>query len=130
MRSHEYDKELDNEGPKEWKIRAAVINLTNHSLYGKLCNWHDIEFIFNSTLLDHKLPGNYISRLYHLYLLYKAGLGKANVYYYNNIMIEYKKLIQMKEHKIYIDIVLNSLINKLDSDVISVIKDFHTLLFL
>ena len=147
-----YYKELEIDLPSLNKStmingqETAITNLTNHKLYGKLCNWYDIEFIFNSTLLDHKSPGNYISRLYHLYLLYKAGFREGFYYfskpnrpnnyttsiefYYNTINLYYNDLIKMKTKQIDIYILLNSLVNQLDIDIISVIKHYNNLLLL
>lgn len=120
----------DKETITDWQSRCAIINLTNHSLYSKLCYWRDFEFIFNLRFWSYKTAGNYIPRLYYLCNAYKTALTtRHHKIYYNHVKLCYNNLIKMKTQQIDIYLLLNSFIG-LDTDIISIIKHYNTLLFL
>lgn len=110
-----------------WQIRNAIINLTNHRIYGKLCNWSDIEFIYNFKLQNQS--ENYIFLLYSVYHAFNIALNINPKSCYNSVNLHYNSLIKLKTKKINVNLLLNS-ITALNCDVISVIEHYYTLLFL
>lgn len=107
--------------------KEPISNLTKHSLYSKLCYWPHIEIIYN--LKRQTLGYNYIFQLSSLYDAYRSALKTINIkYFYNCVNLHYNNLIKIKTKKINVNLLLNAF--ALNTDVISVIKHYHTLLFL
>lgn len=123
----ELDCHMDNALPMEQHRLSALI-LSNHYLYGNLCNWYDVSDVYAAQLYWRK-SGNYIHQLNHLYNLYKLAIKGGDVKtLYRLINILYKSLIKLKNKKITINLLLNSF--PLNDDVISVIEHYYTFLFL
>lgn len=130
-----YYKELEIDLPSlnkpviNWQ-QIAISNLTNHKLYGKLCNWRDIVNIY--LLKRHQILSsqNYILQSYYFYIAYKIAFTSDDIKIsYLCIQSYYNTLLKIKKKQTDIYMLLNAF-RGLDCDIISVIKHYNRLLFL
>lgn len=116
----------DLEALPEWRIKATVLTLTNHSIYGQLCNWSDIVSVCVSKQYKQQ---NYIHCLLYLYQSYKAAIIATDIKIYHCLINrQYIRLVFKKKSFMDKDLLLNDI--RLNADVRSVIKHYCRLLFL